>query len=57
METGNDLVFAGELGLEVGVFGFETGELFLKFADALEKLLDVWWGAVFHYFQSRNRRA
>lgn len=43
METGDALVLAGELGLEVGVFGLQTGKLFLKRVETLEELLGVWW--------------
>ena len=52
MEAGDDLVLAGEFGFEVGVFGLQTGELFLKLAEAVEELLGVWWGAVFHWKRS-----
>ena len=57
MEAGDDLVLAGEFGLEVGDFGSLLGGFFLKLAEAVEELLDVWWGAVFHWKRSSKRRA
>ena len=52
LEAGDDLVLAGEFGFEVGVFGLQAGELFLKLAEAVEELLGVWWGAVFLWKRS-----
>ena len=57
LEAGNDLVLAGEFGLEVGVFGLHASELFLKLAEAVEELLDVGWGAVFPCKRSSKWRA
>jgi hypothetical protein len=54
LEACDDLVFAGELGLEVGVFDLQMGDFFLKLTEAVEELLDVWWGGVFHGKCSSN---
>lgn len=35
----------------------KAGVLFLKLAGAVEELLDVWWGAVFHNGYRSKRRA
>jgi len=48
LETGDDLVLAGEFVPEMGVFGLKTGELLLHFAEAKEQGREIRWGAFIH---------
>jgi hypothetical protein len=37
LETGDDLVLTGELGLEVVIFSLDAADLFLKFVEGIPR--------------------